>query len=104
MNVGHHAMCGKNDQAFAARVDEGHHGSLVGGVGIGRSGACTAFIAVIERGFVAVVAVCNDQFLISHGLLNCVDTIGLRDRPQAMNHVVLVGEFRCRRRGRFGFG
>ena len=35
MNVGYHTMGGENDEAFAARVDESHHGALVGGIKIG---------------------------------------------------------------------
>src|SRR5207253_10436486 len=34
MNVGHNTMRGENDQAFAARVDESHHGALVAGTRI----------------------------------------------------------------------
>src|SRR4029077_5325725 len=51
-----------------------------------------------------MVAVRNDQLLISHSLLNRMHAVGLRNRPEAMNHAILVGKLACGRNGGFRFG
>ena len=61
-----------------------------------------ALVAIVERGLVAVVAVGDHEFLIGHGFVNGSDALGLPDDPEAMDDVVLVGEFGGG--GGFGFG
>ena len=51
-----------------------------------------------------MVTVRNDELLISHSLLNRMHAVGLRNRPEAMNHAILVGKLACGRNGGFSFG
>ena len=103
MDVGDDAMGGEDGEAFAAGVDESHHRAFIIGIGIRRIGTGAALVAVVERCFVAMVAVGDDEFLISHRLLNGLDAIGFGDGPEAVNHTIFVGELCCGRRSGFGF-
>ena len=91
--IGDDAVGGENEEAFGAGVDEGHHGKFVRGVGIELAGACAGFVAEVERGFVTVVAIGNDEFLRGHGVLDGGDVAGIGDHPEAVDYPVFVGEF-----------
>ncbi len=86
------AVRGENGQAFAARVDEGHHREFVGSVGNELAGARAVFIAEIEGSFVAMMAIGDNQFLIGHGFLDSGDAVRFGDEPEAVNDAVFVGE------------
>ena len=103
MNVGDDAMGGEDSEAFAVSINESHHRALVVGVGIGRIGGSSAFIAVVESGFVTMMAVGDDELLIGHGLLNGVDPIGFGDRPEAVDDAIFVSELGGGSGGGFGF-
>jgi len=51
-----------------------------------------------------MVTVRNDELLISHSLLNRMHAAGLRNRPEAMNHAILVGKLACGGKGGFRLG
>ena len=105
VDVGDDTMSGQDGEAFAARVDEGHHGALVGSGGNGGSaGLGAAFVTVVQSGFVAMMAVGDDQFLVLHGGVDGGDALRIGDGPEAMDDAVFVGEFGGGRRGGFGFG
>ena len=103
VNVGGDAVRRKNDETFAAGVDESHHGRFVGRVRIGRACLRAALIAIIECGFVAMVAVGDDEFLISHCGLDYGNFLRIGDDPETMRDAVFVVDFGGRRRGFFGF-
>ena len=68
----HHAMSGQHQQSRIVHVDEGHHDKLVGGIRDPQLPACcgAAFIAKVERSFVAVMAIGNHQLFVAHLVLN----------------------------------
>src|SRR5579864_5398947 len=97
----------KNDKARTVHVHEGHHDKFVGSVFLLESSdhhAPTAFagradrlggngpalITIVQSGFVAVVAVGNDQLLIAHLCPHQVDETGLGNPPDAVQHAILV--------------
>src|SRR6266853_2827505 len=102
-NVGNDAMTGEDDQVLTAGVDESHHGAFVVRVGIECCSTGAAFVAIVERGFVTMVAVGDNQPLIGHSALDALEVIWLRNHPQAMNHAVFVGEFGNRNGGGLRF-
>ena len=59
----HQAVGGQNLQARRVHVDEGHHDA----VGAGQAGI---FVAEGQGGFVAMVAIGDQQLLVRHQLLN----------------------------------
>ena len=52
-----------------------HHGELVWCIGIGRTFRFAPFVAVVERGFVAMVTISDDQLLVGHLLLNGLENL-----------------------------
>src|SRR5262249_18554660 len=64
VNVCCDAMRWQNHEAFGVRVDESHHRGFVRCVWISRTGLRAALVAIIERSFVAMMAICDDKFLI----------------------------------------
>lgn len=97
------AMRGKNGEPFARGVDEGHHGVFEGRVGVNATGAGAAFVAVSQGGFVAVVAIGNDQLLVGHGELNFRDIAGTGDDPESVDDAVFIAKLGIRSR-RFRLG
>src|SRR6202007_3331015 len=65
-----HAVGGKNGEAFTARVDEGHHGEFIRRIGNKLSCTRARFVTEIERSFVTVVAIGDEQFLVGHSMLD----------------------------------
>src|SRR5207247_4990434 len=59
----HQAMCRQNRYPFAAGVDERHHRAFVGRIR-SRAKPAAAFVAVVERGLVAVVPIRNHESLL----------------------------------------
>ena len=89
IDAAHQAMGGQNLQAGRVHVDEGHdHAAGAGEVRV--------VAAEGHGGFVAVVAVGDEQFLVRHELL---DLGGGADLPHAVDGAVLVGDFGDGRRG-----
>src|SRR5256886_17510804 len=82
VNARGNAVRGKNGEAFARGVDEGHHHAFERRVAIAFPSAGAAFVAVSKGSFVAVVAVGNDQLPLGHGALNFRDVAGTGDDPQ----------------------
>src|SRR5579863_3198930 len=96
----YYTMRGQYNQARTVQVDERHHKELVGSVGVlrvARAAGLVAplvapFIAIVQRSFIAVVAVSDDQFFIAHPVLHGTDQIGIGNLPDPIDHLVLVGE------------
>jgi len=65
------AMRRQNRQPFAARVDKSHHREFVWRIAIWVNRLTAPFVAVVERRFVTVMSVRDDQFLIGHRVLDC---------------------------------
>src|SRR5208283_670838 len=92
-----HAVGGQNQQAGAVHVDEGHHHEFVGSCagatvkGFVRGIGGTAFVAVVERGFVAVMAVGDDQLFVEHRGLDRGNQFGIGDGPQLVHDSIVVG-------------
>src|SRR5262249_14927005 len=93
--VRRNAMRWQNHETFAARVDEGHHCSLVGRVCIDRASLRAALVAIVEGSFVTMMTVCDDEFLIHHRGLNCGNFLGIGNDPEAMDDIVFVADFGC---------
>ncbi len=111
-------MGGEDGDAGCVHVDEGHHhggfgegrgGEHGAGVAVGDDGGGAVFVAgecLVEgelelggalfgvgyRGFVAVVAVGDDELLVGHGGEEEVDEVRVGELPDAMDDVVLVGD------------
>ena len=96
-------MGGQDDQAIGVHVDEGHHdgGFRIGRVGqlagavlvLGRGGmGGGVFSGVIEGGFIAMVAVGDDELLVVHGGDEEADGGGVGDAPEAVKDAVFVGD------------
>src|SRR5215467_14553452 len=64
------AVSRQNDQASPFHADEGHHHEFVRGILIDGASLGAAVIAIVESSLVAVMAVCNQQSLVTHELLN----------------------------------
>ena len=85
---------GKNDEACRIHVDEGHHDRVVGSRDSGGSfGGGAAFVAIGESGFVAMMPVGDDEFLVAHSILDGGDDGRVPDPPDAMDDIVFVGDF-----------
>ena len=95
VEIGDDAVGGENGEAFAARVDKGHHGAFVGGVGDELSCAGAALVAIVQRGFIAMMAVGDDELLILHGFLDGGDAFGFGNDPETVNDIVLIAHFGC---------
>ena len=85
-------MRGQNHQAGAIHVHEGHH-QIFGGSRVCGSGRLAAFVAIGDRGFVAVVAIGDDQLAVAHLVLDRGYDGRIGNLPDAMDHAVLIGEF-----------
>ena len=91
-------MSRKNEQARAVHVDEGHHRQLVGSnpaCAWGERFAClgAAFIAIIQRGFVAMVAVGDDELLLPHLVPNQLYDPRIGNPPDPVENTVFVTHF-----------
>src|SRR5205085_6203307 len=75
VNVRGDAVRRQNGEALAVGVDEGHHDAFERRVGIYFAGTGAARVAVSKRGFIAVMAVSDDQLLVRHGVLNFRDAV-----------------------------
>jgi len=98
------AMRRQNHEAFAARVDERHHRIFVWRVWIGETRFCATLVAIVERGFVTVMAVGNDELLVRHRGLNRESFLRIGNDPETMRDAVLIVNFGGGRRSGFGFG
>ena len=67
---------------------------------IGLAGVLAAFVAIIQRGLVAMMAVGDHQLLVGHGLLNSLSESGIGDGPQAVRDAKFVASARSERRVR----
>ncbi len=56
------------------------------------AGLAALLVAVIDRSFIAMMAVGNDQFLLRHRLRNRGHALRIGDDPQAMHHAVFVAQ------------
>src|SRR5215469_1541005 len=70
VNVGGDAVRWQNGEAFGMSVDERHHDAFEGCLWIEFSCTHAAFVAVRQRGFIAMMAIGNHEFLIRHRFLN----------------------------------
>src|SRR5215467_2544058 len=57
--IGDDSMGWKNRKAFAARIDEGHHGALIRRIRMRTRMFLALLVSIIQRGFVAMVTVGN---------------------------------------------
>ena len=64
--AGDDAMRRQNCQTFAGGVEERHHREFVRRIAVLARGARAAFVAVGERGLVAMMAVGDDEALLGH--------------------------------------
>src|SRR5689334_7767664 len=62
-------------------------------MGIDCSSARAAFVAVGERGFVTMMAVGDDQFLLPHGIVNGMQQFVVGDDPETVGYAVLITKF-----------
>ncbi len=51
---------------------------------------CAPLVAVRHRGLITVMSVSDQQFLVFHALLDCLDHSGITDSPHAVQHFVFV--------------
>src|SRR5580765_5981191 len=95
------AMGRKHEESEIGHVDQRHHDEFVGSLRIGgRTSDRSALIAVVECGFIAVVAIGDDQLLVPHLVLDRGDYSGIGDLPDAVGDSVFVGDVN----GWFGSG
>ena len=96
------AMGGENDEAVGVHVDEGHHAGGLGERRLRQSGGAVlglvrrgggVLLGVVEGGFVAVMAVGDDELLVGHGGGQQADRGRVADAPEAVKNAVLVGDF-----------
>ena len=100
---------GKDGDAGSVHIDEGHHHGGFGESGCGEMAGReiligvvvlvegepelgAAFLGVGDGGFVAMVAVGDDELLVGHGGDDEVDEMGIGERPDAVDDAVLVGD------------
>src|SRR5208282_3937232 len=81
VHVGGQTMGGKNRQAFAARIDERHHSKIVRSFSVRSGGMKTAsgepaLFAIVQCGFVTMMAVGDDELVILHRTLDHGGAIG----------------------------
>ena len=92
------AMCGQDEEGGAVHVDEGHHDELVGcearlsAAEESAASVFSAFVAIVECGFVTVVAIGDDEFFVAHGGADRIDQARIGDLPHAMNDSIFVGD------------
>ena len=90
----HDAMRGQHQQSRIVHVDQRHHDELVGSLRIRTCSGCGAgFVAKVESGFVAVMAVGDNQLLVAHLFLNGGNHRGIGDLPDSMCDAVFVVYF-----------
>ena len=112
----HHAVGGQNDHAGTIHVDQCHHDQFVGrGGGIGsradvlaprilkrsalswgrscRPSHCPALVAIGQRGFIAVMAIGNDQLLVPHLAPHQVNQAGIGYLPDPVRDSIFVEGF-----------
>ena len=82
-----HAVSGENPQTGRVHVDEGHHH-------FARVGKFGVIFFVRQRSFVAMMAIGDEQFLVTHQLLNFCDTGGIADLVDAVHRVIFVFSLR----------
>jgi len=104
VKVGGEAVRWKDRQALAAGVDERHHGKIVGRGRVGSrgmkaAGGEAALVAVIQRGFITMMAVGDYEFVLFHGGFDGGGAIVIGDDSQAMHHAVFIAQRGCRRGG-----
>src|SRR3974390_377936 len=86
------AVRGENEQAGVVHVDEGHHDEFVRSLGVGRRSSGAGFVAKVQRGFVAVMSVGDDEFLVTHLALHRGDDSGIGNLPDAVSDAVFVDD------------
>ena len=101
-------MRGKDQQPWAVHVDEGHHNHLIGrklsllpvkhqvcrgalprNAG-GRSRSLSPFVAVIQRGFVAMMSIGDQEFLVPHFPADELDQRGVGNFPDSVEDAILI--------------
>ena len=112
------AVGGQDGDAGRIHVDEGHHhgsfgegrrgyvagaDALVGVAGLvqGQLELRGTLLGIGDGGFVAVVAIGDDELLVRHSRDDEVDQIGVGDLPDAVDYAVLVGDGEVRGGGSF---
>ena len=111
----HYAMRREHDESAAIHIDESHHNQVVRRiwqlgvrrcVGSLRGGRCAArpcptpFIPIGQGGFVAVMAVRNDELLVIHLAPKQRDQLGIGDSPHAVLYFVFILNLGVGRTGR----
>jgi len=79
------------------RVEKRHHREFIRSLGIRFARARSALIAKGQRRLVAVMTIGNDQLLRGHRAGDPANRSGVGDRPQLMDHAVLVLQLDSRR-------
>ena len=81
-------------------IDEGGHREFGRGHQIGLARAGAAFVAIVQSGFVAMVAVGNHQLFLRHRFLNAAPIkSGISDGPEVVRDAVFVAQFERRALG-----
>ena len=57
------------------------------------------FLGIVQRGFIAMVAIGDDQLLVGHGRGQQVDDIRIADLPQPVQRAIVVGSLGVGRTG-----
>src|SRR5438477_10732373 len=92
-------MSGQNYQTGAIHIDEGHHRELVRHVWGGRRARLSPpLVAIVQRSFIAMVAISDNEFFVLHATANEFYQRWIRNFPELMENAVFVANFS--RRGR----
>ena len=75
------------------RIEKGHHGFFVRSVAIAAGALGAMFVTISESGFVAMMAIGNDQFLRGHGSRNIRNRLRIEYGPDAVHHTIFVFNF-----------
>jgi len=93
-------MCWQDQQSRTIHIDEGHHDHLIrkdfSGESAGRGssiGRAAAFVAIVQRSFVAMVSIRNNQLLVLHLAADKPKQARIRNLGHSVPHVVFVADF-----------
>src|SRR5690349_19267081 len=72
------------------RIEKGHHRLFVRSAATGAAAFGTTLIPICQSGFVAMVAIGNNQFLRGHRSHDLVNDLSIEHRPDTVDHAIFI--------------
>ena len=95
LQIAHHPMGGVYHQPGVLHIDQHHH-HAVAGISLPGRPLRPALVAVIQRGFIAMMSIGNVELAVGKIAANGTDELRIADNPKPMGHTLTVGKFRRR--------